>query len=45
VVATQIEVVIVRIARCEVDAELKYTIFDGKPGKKIGEGCLIRLAK
>ena len=29
----------------EGNAELKYTIFDGKPGKKIGEGCLIRLAK
>lgn len=29
----------------EGNAELKYTVFDGKPGKKIGEGCLIRLAK
>ena len=29
----------------EGNAELKYTIFDGKPGKKVGEGCLIRLAK
>ena len=24
---------------------LKYTIFDGKPSKKIYEGCMIRLAK
>lgn len=29
----------------EGNAELKYTVFDGKPGKKVGEGCLIRLAK
>lgn len=29
----------------EGNAELKYTVFDGKPGKKMGEGCLIRLAK
>ncbi len=26
-------------------ASLTYTIFDGKPSKKIGEGCMIRLAK
>ena len=27
------------------NATLKYTTFDGKPGKKVGEGCMIRLAK
>lgn len=27
------------------DNSLSYTIFDGKPSKKIGEGCMIRLAK
>lgn len=27
------------------DNNLEYTIFDGKPSKKIGEGCMIRLAK
>ena len=26
-------------------AALTYTVFDGKPGKKMGEGCMIRLAK
>lgn len=29
----------------EETANLKYTIFDGKPSKKLGEGCMIRLAK
>ena len=24
---------------------LTYTVFDAKPSKKIGEGCMIRLAK
>lgn len=27
------------------DENLSYTLFDGKPGKKMGEGCMIRLAK
>ena len=27
------------------NATLTYTTFDGKPSKKIGEGCMIRLAK
>lgn len=27
------------------DSSLSYTIFDGKPSKKMGEGCMIRLAK
>lgn len=29
----------------EGDSSLKYTVFSDKPSKKIGDGCLIRLAK
>lgn len=29
----------------ETAGTAKYTIFDGKPSKKIGEGCMIRLSK
>ena len=29
----------------EVNTALKYTVFADKPSKKIGEGCMIRLAK